>query len=57
MELKKQIQIIKGNQITLKVDGSIVLQVTDNRLLSAGRVGLENGDCQVNVSSFQVMAL
>jgi hypothetical protein len=47
----------KGNQITLKIDGSIVLQIMDNRLLNAGRVGLENGDCQVGVSSFQVTAL
>lgn len=47
----------KGNQITLKIDGSVVLQVTDNKFINPGQVGLANGDCQINVSSFQVIAL
>jgi hypothetical protein len=44
---------LKGNQITLKIDGNTILQVMDNRLLQAGQVGLGNGECQIDVSSFK----
>jgi hypothetical protein len=45
------------NQLTLKIDGSTVLQATDNNYLDAGGVGLGNGNCQVQVSSFTVEPL
>ncbi len=47
----------QGNQITLKIDGNSVLQVTNNANPSPGQIGLENGDCQIEVSSFKVIAL
>jgi len=47
----------RGNQITLKIDNRVVLQVIDNRFITMGQVGLESGGCQVSVSSFQVVAL
>lgn len=47
----------RDNQITLKIDNNVVLQVIDNRYLNTGQVGLENGGCQISVSSFQVVAL
>lgn len=47
----------RDNQITLKIDNYVMLQATDNRFLTTGEVGLENGGCQISVSSFQVMAL
>ncbi len=45
------------NQLTLKIDGSTVLQATDNNYLDAGQVGLGNGNCQVQVSEFAVAPL
>jgi hypothetical protein len=48
---------VKQNQLTLKIDGSIVLEATDNNYLDAGRVGLGNSNCQVQVSSFDVAPL
>ncbi|HEY4034873.1 MAG TPA: hypothetical protein VGL94_13005 [Ktedonobacteraceae bacterium] len=47
----------RDNQITLKIDNHVVLQAIDNRFLSTGEVGLENGGCQISISSFQVIAL
>jgi hypothetical protein len=44
----------RDNQITLKIDNNVVLQVIDNKFLAIGQVGLENGGCQISVSSFQV---
>jgi len=45
---------VQQNQLTLKIDGSTVLQATDNSYLEAGSVGLGNGNCQVQVSGFTV---
>lgn len=47
----------RDNQITLKIDNNVVLQAIDNRFLATGQVGLENGGCQISVSSFQVLTL
>ena len=47
----------RDNQITLKIDNYPILRTIDNRFLTAGQVGLENGGCQVSVSSFQVLTL
>jgi hypothetical protein len=48
---------VQQNQLTLKIDGSIVLQAVDNTYLNPGQVGLGNGNCQVQVSSFVVAPL
>jgi hypothetical protein len=48
---------VAQNQLTLKIDGSVALQATDNNYLDAGGVGLVNSNCQVQVSSFGVAAL
>jgi len=47
----------RDNQITLKIDNHVILQTTDNRFLTTGKVGLENGGCQISVSSFQILTL
>jgi hypothetical protein len=47
----------RDNQITLKIDNSVMAQAIDNKFLTTGEVGLENGGCQIKVSSFQVIAL
>lgn len=47
----------RDNQITLKIDNRVVLQAFDNKFLGTGEVGLENGGCQISVSSFQVITL
>ncbi len=48
---------VKGNDIKLLIDGSIRLEVTDNRYLSGAQVGLWCFGPQINVSSFEVFAL
>jgi hypothetical protein len=45
---------VRANRLTLQIDGSTVLQTTDNSYLDPGQVGLGNGHCQVQVSSFTV---
>ena len=47
----------RENQITLKIDNHVILQATDNRFLGTGEVGLENGGCQISVSSFKILTL
>lgn len=46
-----------GNRLKLLIDGIVVLEATDNRYLSPGRVGLWNNSLQLNVRSFKVIAL
>jgi hypothetical protein len=46
-----------GNQIAVKIDGSPVLQTSDNQYLDAGKVGLFNYGCPVEVSSYKVASL
>ncbi len=48
---------LKGNTLKLLVDGSVLVQGTDNRFLSAGRVGLWSQGYQLQVRSFKVIAL
>lgn len=48
---------LRANQLTLQIDGSTVLQATDNNYLSPGQVGLSNSRCQVQVSRFSVTPL
>jgi Domain of Unknown Function (DUF1080) len=48
----------KGNQVSLFIDGALVLQTTNNHYLDGGYVGLFcDHDVQVNVRSFKVIAL
>ena len=48
---------VKDNLLTLGIDGSTVLQASDNNYLDAGQVGLMSDACQVQVSSFTVTPL
>lgn len=48
---------VKGNDIKLLIDGSIRLEVTDNRYLSGAQVGFWCFGPQISVSSFKVFAL
>jgi hypothetical protein len=43
-----------GNQITLSVDGQVLAQITDNKFLNPGQVGLWSNNYQLEVSSFIV---
>lgn len=48
----------KGNSLKLYVDGSLMIEGTDNRFLSGARMGLyDGGGGQMNVRSFKVVAL
>jgi hypothetical protein len=47
----------RGNQYTVFIDGSQVLEVRDNRYLTPGRVGVWSDHCQISVRSFVVEAL
>ena len=48
---------VKGNVITLSIDGTVQASITKNRLLSYGRVGLWSSRYQLEVRSFKVIAL
>lgn len=47
---------VQANHIAFYIDGALVGQATDNQFLSGGRVGLESHQCQITVSSFEVIA-
>lgn len=48
---------VHGNQLRALVDGGVILQGSDNSYLSPGQVGLAVEGFQLEVSSFQVIAL
>ena len=48
---------IQGDQITTIVDGTAILTAIDNTHLAGGQVGIEDYNVQMNISSFQVIAL
>ena len=48
---------VRGNQITSIIDGSQILIAIDNTHLTGGQVGIEDFNVQMNISSFQVIAL
>ena len=48
---------IKGNAMTLLVDGSKRVGTADNTYLSSGKVGLFSHGAQISVRSFRVIAL
>lgn len=47
----------RGNRITLIIDGNAVTQTTDNDFLAPGQVGLASASCQIEVSTYRVLAL
>jgi hypothetical protein len=46
---------VKGNTITLLVDGAMTMTVSDNRFLSPGRAGLWSSAYQLEVRSFELI--
>lgn len=48
---------VQANTITAWIDGGMVFQVTDDKYLSAGRVGLWSDGCQISIRSFTITAL
>jgi 3-keto-disaccharide hydrolase len=48
---------VNGNTITVWIDGGMMFQVTDDKFLSAGQVGLWSDRCQISVRSFTITAL
>ena len=48
---------VNGNTIIAWIEGAIVFQVTDDKFLSAGQVGLWSDHCQISVRSFTITAL
>ncbi|HJT03950.1 MAG TPA: family 16 glycoside hydrolase [Pseudonocardiaceae bacterium] len=48
---------VRGNRLTVLIDGAAVLNATDNSYLGGKRVGLWSDHCQINVRSFAVSAI
>lgn len=48
---------VQGNSIRVLLDGTVVIETSDNRYLSPGQVGLWSQGTQVNVRRFSVIAL
>jgi hypothetical protein len=48
---------VKGNTIMVRIDGGSVFQVTDNKYLAAGRIGLWSDRCQISVRNFKIIIL
>lgn len=48
---------VQGNTITAWVDGGMIFQVTDDKYLSAGNVGLWSYRSQISVRNFTITAL
>jgi hypothetical protein len=48
---------VQGNTLRLKIDGSVIVEVTDNRYLDSGMVGLWSDRNQINVRSYKVLRL
>lgn len=46
-----------GNQIALKIDGHSIFSTEDNRFLQGTKIGLVSGFCQIDVASYEVLAL
>ena len=46
-----------GNEIRLLIDKKVIINMRDNRFLSAGRVGLWSSEYQLEVRNFKVIAL
>jgi hypothetical protein len=48
---------VRGNQLSLLIDGALMLQTTDNRYLAPGLAGIWSRNCQVSVRQFRIIAL
>ncbi len=49
---------VRANTVAAFINGNrIISPVTDNSYTSGGQVGIWSSDCQINVNSFEVVAL
>lgn len=48
---------VKGNQVAVLYDGSVISQAMDNSYLDAGRIALWGGGSQVNIRAIRIIAL
>jgi hypothetical protein len=48
---------VRGNTVTVFIDGAFALKATDNTYLGGRKVGLWSNRCQISVRSFEVAAL
>jgi hypothetical protein len=48
---------VQGNTLRVFVDGTLVIETSDNSFLSAGKAGLWSNGAQVNVRRFSIIAL
>ncbi len=48
---------VRGNELTLLLDGYVILTATDNRFLAPGRIGLWSNRAQIVVRSFEINGL
>src|SRR5229473_1673486 len=48
---------VKGNKVRLLIDGTVIIDATDNQYLDPGQVGLWSKGFQVNIRSFKVINL
>lgn len=48
---------VQANVVRLLVDGDLITEVTDNRFLEAGQVGLWSDRAQLSIRTFKVIAL
>lgn len=48
---------VRGNTLTVQIDGNLALSATDNTYRNGGKVGLWSNRCQISVRSFEVTPL
>jgi hypothetical protein len=48
---------VRGNTLTFRIDGSVMVETTNNQFASAGQVGLWGVNTQIDVRRFEVIAL
>lgn len=48
---------VRGNTVTLLIDGNVMGEHTADRYMSAGKVGLWSNETALHVRSFRVVAL
>jgi hypothetical protein len=48
---------VKGNTLRYFIDGGLIAEMTDNRLLTPGKVGLSNDEVQLQIRRFEISAL
>src|SRR5205085_814465 len=48
---------VGGNTLTFRIDGSVMVETTNNQFASGGQVGLWSVNTQIDVRRFEVIAL